>query len=150
MNMNRHLRLILGVAFCVLLGFTACKKKKPVSERIAKAWVAQSVKHDATEVYVVGGSNNAVPGYSNYLLILDANKTATLEEFDNTSYTGEWELSGETTLILKNLGPEPPTGSNGRLEFTIKTLDDDKLVLSRLSPSLKTGNTVNEYTLKLR
>ena len=91
-----------------------------------------------------------MPGYSAYLLILGTDNSVALTEFDGSQYTGVWELQGETKLVLKNLGPEAPTGSNGVLEFTIKSIEDNKLVLSRVSPSIKTGNTVNEYTLSVR
>lgn len=133
-----------------LVALAACKKKPPLSERIAKSWIAEAVKHDNVQVYVSGGGDNAVPGYSSYSLRLNADKTVTLTEFDGNSFTGEWELRGETGLILRNLGPEEPTGSGGVLEFTIKSIDDNLLVLSRVSPSVKTGNTVNEYTLVVR
>lgn len=149
--MNKRVSLFLGLAFFSLLGFVGCKKKTPpLSERIAKAWVAESVKHDNTQVYSIGGSNNAVPGYSAYVLIISSDNTSSLTEFDGTTFTGVWELQGETRLILKDLGPEAPTGSNGVLEFTIKSISDNQLVLSRVSPSMKTGNTVNEYTLSVR
>jgi hypothetical protein len=149
--MNKQWSLIFGLTFCLLLGFVGCKKKDPpLAERIAKAWAAESVRHDNTQVFTKGGSSNAVPGYSNYVLILGSDNTVQLTEFDGTNFTGVWELQGDTRLILKNLGPEAPTGSNGVLEFTIKSIEDSQLVLSRISPSVKTGNTVNEYTLSVR
>ena len=149
--MNNRLLLILGFAFCLSLVFSGCKKKTaPLSERIAKAWVANAVKHDNTQVYSKGGSNNAVPGYSNYVLIIGSDNTVKLTEFDGTTFSGTWKLQGDVRLILENLGPEAPTGSNGTLEFTIKSIEDSELILLRVSPSMKTGNTVNEYTLTVR
>lgn len=149
--MMKRLKLVLGLAFSVLLVVSACKpKKKPLSERIAKAWVAQSVKHDNTLVYEKGSSSGSSPGYSGYQLILGTDNSVTLTDLDGTTFTGKWELQGETRLILKDLGPEPPTGSGGKLEYTIKTIEDNKLVLLSVSPSIKTGNTVNEYSLTVR
>ncbi len=149
--MMKQLQLVLGLAFSVLIVVSACRpKKKPLSERIAKAWVAQSVKHDNTLVYEKGSSSGSAPGYSGYLLILGTDNSVTLTELDGTTFTGKWELQGETRLILKDLGPEQPTGSGGKLEYTIKTIEDNKLVLLSVSPSIKTGNTVNEYSLTVR
>lgn len=150
--MNRLLKLTLSLStLCLLMGVVSCKSKTPpVSGRIAKAWAAESVRHDNTQVYMQGGSNNAVPGYSSYVLILGSDNRVTLTEFNGDTFTGEWELNGDSRLILKNLGPEQPTGSNGTIEFTIRSIDDNKLVLSRVTPSMKTGNTVNEYTLVVR
>ncbi|TDE12556.1 hypothetical protein E0F88_22520 [Dyadobacter psychrotolerans] len=125
-----------------------CKKKvAPLSERIAKAWTAESVKHNTTTVYTRGGSTNTVPGYSAFRLTLTAASNAvTYTEFDGTSFTGVWELDGESKLILKNLTPQP-TGSGGTLEFSIVSVDDAKLVIKRLTASKKTGDSINEYTL---
>lgn len=147
--MSKWSSVLIVMAFSLVMG--ACKgKKAPLSERIAKAWTAESVKHDNIVVYSRSGSNNSMPGYVSYLLILSSDNTVSLTEVDGTNFTGEWELQGETRLILKNLGPKPPTNSNGVLEFTIKSIKDNELVLSRTSPSMKTGNTVNEYTLTVR
>ncbi|MFA7471849.1 MAG: hypothetical protein WCY86_03025 [Spirosomataceae bacterium] len=144
-------QVIFVLALGFVLSLSACKEKKPpLSERIAKAWTAETVKHDNVIVYSRGGSNNAVPGYVAYLLILGSDNSVSLTEFDGNSFTGEWELQGETRLIIKNLGPKPPTNSGGVLEFTIKSIKDNELVLARVSPSTKTGNTVNEYVLTVR
>ncbi len=149
--MMKRLQLVLGLVFSVLIVVTSCKpKKKPLSERIAKTWVAQSVKHDNTLVYEKGGSGGSAPGYSGYQLILNPDHTVTLIELDGTTFTGTWELQGETRLILKDLGPQPPTSSGGKLEYTIKSIEDNKLVLLSVSPSVKTGNTVNEYSLTVK
>jgi hypothetical protein len=148
--MNKRLPIVLGLTLCFLVALAACKKKPPLSERIAKAWVAESVKHDNVQVYIGGGDNNSAPGYSNYALRLNSDKTVTLTEFEGTTFTGTWELRGETGLILRGLGPVEPTGSNGTLEYTIKSIEDNKLVISLVSTSIKTGNTINEYTLVVR
>lgn len=136
----------------LILGLIAagCKKKvKPVSERIAKAWTAESVKHGTTVVYTRGGSNNIESNYSAFRLTLSnasGAKTVTLTEFDGKTFTGTWDLEGDSKLILKDLTPQP-TGTGGTIEYSISSLDDAKVVLTRLKGSSKTGGTINEYTL---
>ncbi|MCF0071608.1 hypothetical protein LZD49_14110 [Dyadobacter sp. CY261] len=136
----------------VVLGLitVGCKDKvKPVSERIAKAWTAESVKHGATVVYTRGGSGNIEAAYSGFRLTLtnsNGTKTVSLTDVDAKTFTGTWDLEGDTKLILKDLTPQP-TGSGGTLEFTISGLEDSKVVLTRLKASPKTGGTINEYTL---
>jgi hypothetical protein len=148
--MKKSYSLIWCTILVLTLVATGCKKKvKPVSERIAKAWTAESVKHGGTVVYTRGGSNNTTPAYSGFRLTLtnaSGAKTVSFTDVDGTTFTGDWDLEGDSKLILKNLTP-PPTGSGGTLEFTISSLDDAKVVLTRLKASPKTGGTINEYTL---
>jgi len=148
--MKKSYSLIWCTLLALTLIATGCKKKvKPVSERIAKAWTAESVKHGATVVYTRGGSTNAVPAYSAFRLTLnDASgaKTVSYTEFDGSTFSGTWELDGDSKLILKELTPQP-TGSGGTVEFTITSLDDARLIRTRLKSSPKTGGTINEYTL---
>ncbi|MEO6281839.1 MAG: hypothetical protein ABIN80_19615 [Dyadobacter sp.] len=143
-----------SLLWCTILVLTlvasGCKKKvKPVSERIAKAWTAESVKHGNDVAYTRGGSANQFPAYSGFRLTLtnaSGAKTVSFTDVDGTTFTGNWDLDGDSKLILKDLTP-PPTASGGTLEFTITSLDDAKLVLTRLKSSPKTGGTINEYTL---
>jgi len=143
-----------ALLWCTVLAFTmivaGCKKKvKPVSERIAKAWTAESVKHGATVVYTRGGSNNQTPAYSAFRLNLtnaSGAMTVAFTDFDGNTFNGNWALEGDSKLILKDLTPQP-TGTGGVIEFTINTLEDSKVVLTRLKGSSKTGGTINEYTL---
>ena len=139
-----------AILFCLVLAVTlitaGCKKKvKPLSERIAKSWSAESVKHNTTVVYTRGGSGNSVPGYSSWRLNLSSS-TATYTEFEGNTFTGTWELEGDSKLILKNLTPQP-SGSGGVVEFSIISIDDAKLVIKNLKANKKTGDTLNEYTL---
>ncbi|GAA4468222.1 hypothetical protein GCM10023189_53160 [Nibrella saemangeumensis] len=124
-----------------------CKKPAPppVSERIAKNWTARIVQENSTTVFTRGGTNNAKPGYSNFRIDLST-ATATLREVDNNTFTGQWEVQGENKLILKNLTPQP-TGTNGTIEFTIDSISDTELKLTRTTASQKTGGTMNVYTL---
>jgi len=142
-----------SLLWCTLLALTlfaaGCKEKvKPISERIAKAWTAETVKHGSTVVYSKAGSST-VPGYSGFRLTLNnssGTKTVTYTEWNGDTFTGSWDVEGETKLVLKGLTPQP-TGSGGTIEFTISSLDDAKVVLTRLTASPKTGGTINEYTL---
>ncbi|WP_025765033.1 hypothetical protein [Dyadobacter tibetensis] len=140
--------------WCILVGLicwtASCKKKvAPVSERIAKAWLAETVNHDNVTVYLKGGTANTWPGYSDFRLTLstvNGENRVTYVEFNKNSFSGTWALEGDSKLILKGLEPQP-TGTGGTIEFTITSLDDTKLVLTRISTSKKTGDTKNTYTL---
>ncbi|GAA4407850.1 hypothetical protein GCM10023187_28990 [Nibrella viscosa] len=120
--------------------------KQPVSERIAKVWTARTVDENNTTVFTRGGTNNVRPAYSNFRLDLSSPTAVNLREFDNSSFSGQWEVQGENKLILKNLNPQP-TGTNGTIEFTINTISDNELKLTRTTASQKTGGTMNVYTL---
>ncbi|MCE6988912.1 hypothetical protein [Dyadobacter sp. CY323] len=148
--MKKSYSLIWCTLLVITLIATGCKEKvKPVSERIAKAWTAEIVKHGSAVVYTRGGSNNQTPAYSAFRLTLvnaSGAKTVTLTEFDGSTFTGTWDLEGDTKLILSGLTPQP-TGSGGTIEFTISSLEDSKVILTRLKASSKTGGTINEYTL---
>ncbi|GAB2764261.1 hypothetical protein GCM10027275_01680 [Rhabdobacter roseus] len=117
-----------------------------MSERIAKAWSAESVKEGSTVVFTKGGAGNTKPGYSNFKLTFLAGGNVTYSELDNNTFNGQWELVGDNRLILKNLTPQP-TGTNGTIEFTINSFSDTRMVLTRTTASVKTGGTINEYTL---
>jgi hypothetical protein len=146
--MKRNYAFLCCLAMSLIFFSAGCKKKvKPLSERIAKAWTAEAVKHNTTSVYVRGGSGNSVPGYSNFRLNLTgASNAVTYTEWDNKTFAGTWELQGDSKLILKGLNPEP-SGTGGTVEFNIISIDDSKLVIKNVNPSKKTGDTINEYTL---
>ncbi len=129
----------------------SCGKEKavPLSEKIKKNWVANTVKEGTAIVYTKGAASNTKPGYSSFQLRLLAAPSATLVEFDGNTFSGQYELSGETKLILKNLSPAP-TGTGGTIEFSIDSITDTQLVLTRLTPSQKTGGTTNTYTLTIQ
>ena len=148
--MKKSYSLIWCLMLVLALVTVGCKKDaKPLSERIAKAWTAESVKEGTVVVYTRGGSNNTRPGYSGFRLTLSTTagvNTASYTEFDGNTFTGTWSLDGSSKLILSGLTPAP-TGSGGTLEFSITSIEDAKLVIKRLTASKKTGDTINEYTL---
>lgn len=142
----------LSALFCVLalaIFFVGCKKPvkiAPVADRIAKAWTARKVDENSTTVYTKGGSNNVRPGYSNFRLDLSSKTSVTLVDFDGNRFTGTYTVPSDTRLVLSGLTPQP-TGTNGTIEFTIGTLSDTEVVLTRTAASQKTGGTINIYTL---
>ena len=140
--------LLWSMMLALTLVTAGCKKDKtkPVSERIAKSWTAETVKHGTAVVYTRGGASNVEARYSNFKLALSSDGTATYTEFDKNTFIGKWALEGETILVLSALAPIP-SGTNGTIKFTITSLDDSKVVLTRIDTSVKTGNTINQYSL---
>lgn len=144
--------ILLAVRFAtlaaplLLLGCGSPAKVTPVSERIAKVWTASKVNQNTATVYTKGGAANSVPGYSNFRLDLSSPTTVRYTEFDNSTFTGTWSVPSDNRLVLTGLIPAP-TGTGGTLEFTIGTLNDTQLDLTRTSASLKTGGSLNTYTL---
>lgn len=127
----------------------SCKTKiDPFSKRVAKVWVARIVLENSSVVYSSGGSGNLKPGYSSYKLNLSSPPQATLTEIDGQTYSGTYTVDGENKIIISGITPEP-TGTGGKLEYTVNSLSEDNseliLTLNGLYP--KTGNTTNKYTL---
>ena len=144
--MSTKILLTSVVAFGIFV-FSSCGTKvPPVSERIKKVWIAQTVKENTTEVYNRSGSSTK-PGYSTYKLDLSAAPAVTLKDIDGGTYTGTYSVTA-TSLSITGLTPQP-TGTGGSLTFTITSLADDAstLVLTATQPYPKTGNTTNVYSL---
>jgi hypothetical protein len=121
--------------------------KVPFLKKISKTWKAKIVKEGATTVYTQGTANNAVPAYANFRLTLQETGTASLKEFNGDVFNGNWELLNDNKkLKLSKLIPEP-TYTGGIIEYVVVSGDENQLVLSRTNESIKTGNTINEYTL---
>ncbi|GAB3247382.1 hypothetical protein GCM10027347_02950 [Larkinella harenae] len=126
---------------------TGCKqnKVKPMSERIAKAWTAQKVEENNVVVYTKGGTSNVRPGYSQYSLDLSNPPAVVIKQVDGFTSTGQYEVQGDTKLILKNLSPAPTDGAT--IEFNIGSATDNSLEITRTTADRKTGGTTNKYTL---
>lgn len=141
----------LRIFFLLLFvgAFTSCEKIPPLSERIAKSWTARVVTWNSTTVYTRGGTSNTTPGYTNYSLQLTTAGNVTLREFTGESFTGKWELVGETSLKLTNLSPAP-TGTNGQMEFTIDGITDSEFRLTSSQAYAKTGDQRVAYTLQIQ
>ena len=145
--MKKFQPVIWSLIVAIGLLTVGCKKDPPpVSERIAKSWSASTVREGSTVVYTVGGASNTKPGYAKFKLVFNSSGAVTYTELDGSTFTGQWELNGDKKLILKNLNPQP-TGTNGTIEFDITSFDDTMMTLTRTTSSVKTGNTINQYTL---
>lgn len=144
--MKKNLVLLAPVLFVLL--FVSCKKTvtKPVSERIKKTWTAVQVTEGTVIKYDKTATTNASPGYANYSINLTNAPTAVLKEVDGSTFTGTYSLSGDTKLVLSGLNPAP-TGTGGTIEFTIDSISDTELKLTRTTINQKTGGTINKYTL---
>lgn len=145
------MRKIQPIIWCLFLSVSlissSCKKDPPpLSERIAKAWSPSTVQEGSSVVYTKGGTSNVKPGYSAFSLNLDKSGTVTYTEFDGNKFSGQWEVTGDNKLTLKNLNPQP-TGTNGTIEFDISDFGDNMMTLTRTTSSVKTGGTVNKYVL---
>jgi hypothetical protein len=146
-DMKRIQPIIWGLFVAIGLFTIGCKKDPPpLSERIAKTWSASTIREGSAVVFTKGGASNAKPGYANWKLVLTTSGSVTYTEFDGSVFTGQWELSGDNKLILKNLNPQP-TGTGGTIEFDITSFEDTMMTLTRTTSSVKTGGTINQYTL---
>lgn len=137
---------ILFISFATF-ALSSCKDKTvPVSEKIKKTWTANVVKEGSATVFTKGAATNTKPGYSSFTLNLLIAPSVTLKEADGNSFTGQYELVGDTQLVLKNLTPVP-TGTGGTITFTINSITDTALDITRTTVSQKTGGTINNYSL---
>ncbi len=136
--------LLVSFSFFAL----SCKDKTvPVSEKIKKTWTANIVKEGSATVYTKGvAAATTKPGYSSFVLNLLIAPSVTLKDFDGNTFTGQYELVGDTQLVLKNLNPVP-TGTGGTFTFTINSVTDNALDITRTTTSQKTGGTINQYML---
>ncbi len=127
----------------------SCKttETKSVTELLQKRWSAESVTENGTLVYSQGTAQNLKNGYSNFVLQLNRDGSASITELDGHTATGEWELSEDSnTLTLKNLNPSP-SGTGGVISYTIEKVDESTLIITRISANPKTGGTLNQYIL---
>ena len=124
----------------------SCKTKVvPVSETIKKTWTANIVKEGSATVYTKGAASNTKPGYSSFVLNLLIAPSVTFKDIDGNTFTGQYEVT-DTQLTLKNLSPIP-TGTGGTITFTINSISDTALDITRTTSSQKTGGTINQYML---
>ena len=145
----RKTHYIPFLSLLILLGaLMGCSGNKPapVSERIAKIWTASKVDENKVTVYTRGGASN-VRNYTAFKLDLSQAPTVKYTEFDGNTFVGKYSLPSDTRLVLTDLNPVPTGLTTGTIEFTINSIDDNNLSLSRTTTSQKTGGTLNDYTL---
>lgn len=129
------------------LALTSCGNEtaEPASDRLKKVWTAQTVRENTTLVYTKGATGN-VRNYGPFRLDLSNPPAVSFTDWDGLTFTGQYELPSDTRLLLKSLNPQP-TGTNGTIEFTINSVSDNQLDLTRTSTSPKTGGSTNQYVL---
>ena len=145
----RKTHYIAFLSLVTLLGaLIGCSGSKPapVSERIAKIWTASKVDENKLTVYTRGGTAN-VRNYTAFKLDLSQPPTVRFTEFDGNTFVGKYSLPSDTRLVLTDLNPSPTGVTGATIEFTINSIDDNNLSLSRTTTSQKTGGTSNDYTL---
>ena len=143
------MKIFITIFFVLVL--VSCKKDEtiPVSDQLKNVWLAKTVKEGSTTVFAKGQPNNSKPGYSQYKLDLTNESTAILTEFDGRTFSGDYNISSDNkTLTLMNLTPQP-SGTGGTISYTIRTINETELTLVATKASLKTGGTINEYSLSL-
>jgi hypothetical protein len=120
-----------------------------------KTFKAIQIKEASTIVYKDGATNNIIPGYSKFRLTFDIDsrpvKIVKLVEFAGEEFNGRWELTddgtGKQILKLTALTPKP-TNTDGIIEFEVKGITAETLLMNSLKDNPKTGGTINEYNLK--
>lgn len=144
----RKTSVIVLLLVTVFIGsLTGCKKEsaQPVSELIAKNWTLSKVEENNVTVYTRGATGN-VRDYSKFRFNLSSSPTANYADWDGVSTTGKYTVPTDTRLVLSDMTPQL-TGTNGTIEFTINSIDENNLKITRTTGSSKTGNTINIYTL---
>ncbi len=137
-----------GLMVLLAVNFMACGGKQtavPVSDKVKKVWTAQTVKENTTLVYTKGSTSN-IRSYNAYRLDLSKPPAVTFTDWDGLTFTGQYDLPTDTRLVLKNLTPQP-SGTGGTIEFTINSVGDSQLDLTRVTTSPKTGGSTNQYVL---
>ncbi|MBO0950907.1 hypothetical protein [Fibrella forsythiae] len=136
------------LALLLIASQLSCGKKTavaPSTDQLKKVWSAQSVKENSATVYTKGGAANS-RNYTAFRLDLSNPPAVSFSDWDGVTATGQYEVTGGTRLVLKNL-TLPPSSTNGTIEFTINSVNDTQLDLTRITVSPKTGNSTNQYVL---
>ncbi|WP_420146647.1 hypothetical protein [Spirosoma sp.] len=134
-----------------LLTFGQCKRSEPApalddTVDVLKSWKAAEVKEGTTVVYKADAQSNIYAGYAKYKLLFAADKV-TYTEFTGEVFTGSWSVdTGTRKLTFHSLSPVP-YGTDGLIEFELLGWQPEQLIIRRTTGNVKTGNTVNEYTL---
>jgi hypothetical protein len=141
--------VFFSLSILILAACTTTPKAKPLAEVLRTVFFAQQVKHNNAIVYTKGGASNTVDNYRKLKMDLTAAGNVSFTDFDGNTFNGNYSLSTDNkTLTFSGLTPVP-TGSGGTIVFSVVSFQESpaQVVLSRSAASVKTGNTVNEYTL---
>ncbi len=116
---------------------------------LAGSYKAKEVKEANVVVYADNATTNVIPGYAKYRLHFSSPSqgvnTVKLVESSGETFEGKWLYDAtKSTLTLSNLSPRPAVGD---LVFTVERFETDLLILRNTTPNLKTGETINQYTL---
>lgn len=155
--MNHPTLLLLSVLISSLLT-TGCKttneptnvsqKSSLISLLSGKSWKARQVKEGSTVVYTDGRTDNLYPGYRAYEQHFSDSRV-NLTEYSGAAFEGNWEIAENgtrLTLIFRSLNPIP-TNTDGTMEFDVVSFSDQEVLLNATKVNLKTGGTLNAYTL---
>ncbi|MCD8539187.1 MAG: hypothetical protein LRY55_05065 [Leadbetterella sp.] len=146
LNIMRYIKIFwISLILCM-----ACDSEEPktVTELIQNRWSVSLVTEDGVLVYSKESSNNIKNTYERFELVIGTDGSVSITELDGHRSTGVWEVSGdEKTLTLKDLFPAP-SDTGGVIHYTIDSVDENTLVIIRISKNPKTGGTINVYTLK--
>lgn len=158
MSYTTHKLIFLLIISLLTFG---CKKSDPVTPVVTpktltdllanKSWKTLRVQEGNATVYQDGRTDNIYPGYRNYQLTFTGQKIR-LTEFTGEAFDGDWsvtEAGGRTYLTFRNLTPAP-TNSGGTIEFEVSSFTDTQVMITATKPNLKTGNSINAYTLTLK
>lgn len=146
---TRNIILLFG---SLILGLSSCRQRDtpatPESNFFSGTFVAYLVKEGNTLVYQKGAVANVVPGYTNYKMTFNSGnpQKVVFTEYTGETFEGVWSYSVSSSILsFSQLSPSPTAGNS--LLFKVEKLDRTNLVLSSISPNIKTGNTLNQYTL---
>jgi len=146
MRKTSLLPILSILAIAGLLMGCPTSKTPPLSERIAKAWTARVVTENGTTVYTRGGTSN-LSAYNNFKLDLSSAPTVRLTEFDGNTFVGTYSVQDNPQqLTLTALQPQPST-TGGTISYTINSISDTEMVLTRTTPSQKIAGRTAVYTL---
>ncbi len=132
--------IALSMAFSI-----RCQTPQPEPD-LVRTWKAQEVREGTAIVYRAGSSDNIYPGYRNYRMKFGASKVEFVE-LSGEMFAGNWLLTDNNTKLSFSEVIPAPYGTNGTIEFTLVRWEANRLILRRDTPNVKTGGTVNEYTL---
>lgn len=134
-----------------LLLLIGCKWEEPEMRTLLplqKLWVAQTVKEGLTTVYNRGSSANIRSSYSNFILDLRDVNGLIYRDYDGSYFLGNWRVlinkgQGES-LVLSDLTPK---SSVGNITFTINTVSENQLLVTKTTASVNSSGILINYTL---